>query len=433
MKKGRKHKHRHQRTRQPKRAAAGARGQRPAGLRRSPGRPQPIAVTAVARGRNGDAVRFALASLPLVFAAALLVPPDKQIWSRTPPVLATVPDIKMVPAAEPATLAVRTAGERVEAVPAPGLLSVTGRVPMVPASNAGAHTTIGTAQPPNAITLHAGTEVALIATAPEALNRSSTPAAALINATAPPLTSVLAEEVGPASLTSMCSLRSPPDLQLAATQATAMPRSPPETFPMTVPLGLRIARAARAQTSDLVIYNDRYFGLAYPLGDVPALYGVCTDVVVRALRAAGIDLQVLVRQARLGRGDASIDHRRTEVLRRYFERTGYGLPVTNLPEDYAAGDIVTYLRPQNPRVQSHIAVVSDVIGPSGRPMIVHNRGWGPQLEDALFADQISGHFRLHVSPPADAGGTPSAAAPASRPRPVRTIARSRPVKSAPVF
>ena len=69
-----------------------------------------------------------------------------------------------------------------------------------------------------------------------------------------------------------------------------------------------------AQTNDLVVYSDKYRQIAFPMGDVPPLYGVCTDVVVRAYRALGIDLQVLVHKARLGTGDTSIDHRRTNTL-----------------------------------------------------------------------------------------------------------------------
>jgi uncharacterized protein YijF (DUF1287 family) len=157
--------------------------------------------------------------------------------------------------------------------------------------------------------------------------------------------------------------------------------------------GVHLAAAARAQLDNFVVYNDRYQQLAYPMGDVPEMFGVCTDVVVRAYRALGVDLQVLVHEARVGSGDTSIDHRRTEVLRRFFAAYGEQLAVTSFPEDYRPGDIVTYYRPQNRSSRSHIAIVSDVIAPSGRPMIVHNRGWGPQMEDALFVDQITGHYR----------------------------------------
>lgn len=161
----------------------------------------------------------------------------------------------------------------------------------------------------------------------------------------------------------------------------------------TEQFGSRIAAAALAQTDDFVIYNDKYRRIAFPMGDVSPLFGVCTDVVIRAYRSAGVDLQELVHRARLG-GDTSIDHRRTETLRRFFATHGQSLPVTSFAEDYVPGDIVTYHRPQNRRSRSHIAVVSDKIAPSGRPLIIHNRGWGPQAEDALFVDQITGHYRF---------------------------------------
>ncbi len=157
--------------------------------------------------------------------------------------------------------------------------------------------------------------------------------------------------------------------------------------------GRKLARAARTQTRDLVIYTDKYQTISFPLGDVPPMYGVCTDVVIRAYRALGIDLQVLVHKARLGTGDPSIDHRRTKTLRRFFARHGVSIPVTEFPEDYQPGDIVTYHQPLGRGSQLHIAIVSDVIAASGRPMIVHNRGWGPQIEDALFFNKVTGHYR----------------------------------------
>ena len=166
----------------------------------------------------------------------------------------------------------------------------------------------------------------------------------------------------------------------------------PEAF------GLRLARAAESQAAEaqaqsVVIYDDAYRSISYPMGDVHSMFGVCTDVVVRAYRALGIDLQALVHQTRSGRGDRNIDHRRTEVLRRFLATHGESLPISPFAEDYRPGDIVTYYRPQNRGSRSHIAVVSTEIAPSGRPMIVHNRGWGPQLEDALFVDRITGHYR----------------------------------------
>jgi len=181
--------------------------------------------------------------------------------------------------------------------------------------------------------------------------------------------------------------------------AAASMNKPPQSMPSTgfdaTSFGQRLAMAARAQTRDLVVYSDRYRQISFPMGDVPRFYGVCTDVVIRAYRALGVDLQVLVHEAGIGTGDTSIDHRRTKTLRRFFKRYGEERPITNFAEDYLPGDIVTYYRASGRSSQTHIAIVSDVIAPSGRPMIVHNRGWGPQLEDALFASNVTGHYRFH--------------------------------------
>jgi uncharacterized protein YijF (DUF1287 family) len=172
----------------------------------------------------------------------------------------------------------------------------------------------------------------------------------------------------------------------------------PDTVPNTsAAFGRALAAAARAQLDDFVIYNPRYVTLAYPRGDTQPLYGVCTDVVVRAYRAFGIDFQELIHTSRLGRGDPSIDHRRVEVVRKFLERHGTSFEISEFPEDYLPGDIVTYQRPYGRVSQHHIAIIADRLAPSGRPMIVHNRGWGPQLEDALFADRITGHYRFALA------------------------------------
>jgi uncharacterized protein YijF (DUF1287 family) len=186
-----------------------------------------------------------------------------------------------------------------------------------------------------------------------------------------------------------------------ATHARTASALPVAAFPMSPgdsDFGIRLAKAAEQQVEGFVIYDDEYRTISYPMGDVNRLYGVCTDVVVRAYRALGLDLQVLVRQARAGRGDPSIDHRRTDVLRRFFATQGKTLPITSFPEDYLPGDIVTYHRTQSRGARGHIAIVSSVIAPSGRPMIVHNRAWGPQLEDALFVNPITGHYRYTGGP-----------------------------------
>lgn len=173
----------------------------------------------------------------------------------------------------------------------------------------------------------------------------------------------------------------------AARRVAPLRTDMPEAF------GAALAAAAKTQVSEFVIYSARYQSMAYPMGDVIPLQGACTDVVVRAYRALGYDLQEMVQRAHVGGGDANIEHRRTETLRRFFQARGEVLPITEFGEDYKPGDIVTYYRPFSRVSRGHIAIVSDVIGPNGRPMIIHNRGYGAQLEDALFVDRITGHYR----------------------------------------
>jgi uncharacterized protein YijF (DUF1287 family) len=182
----------------------------------------------------------------------------------------------------------------------------------------------------------------------------------------------------------------------------------------TVPpqaVGAAIAAAAYEQTKDLVIYSATYRRIGFPMGDLPSLYGACSDVIIRAYRTIGLDLQELVQRARSVRGDSNIDHRRTETLRKFFARYGESITPTAFPEDYRPGDIVTYHRPFSRVSRAHIAIVSDVRAPTGRFMIAHNRGWGPQLEDALFVDRITGHYRFDGTrlPPTALGAMAAAA------------------------
>lgn len=163
--------------------------------------------------------------------------------------------------------------------------------------------------------------------------------------------------------------------------------------------------AAIAQTQDNVTYNGTYFKIAYPMGDVPAQYGVCTDVIIRAYRKLGIDLQELVHKDMRGnfslypakknwgqtKTDTNIDHRRVPNLQTFFTRHGKKLIASSKPQDYQAGDLVTWMLPGN---LPHIGIVTDQLSTDGqRPLIVHNIGAGPKLDDMLFDYTISGHYR----------------------------------------
>ncbi len=152
-----------------------------------------------------------------------------------------------------------------------------------------------------------------------------------------------------------------------------------------------------------VAYDPAYRTIPYPMGDVPTGTGVCTDEVIRAYRTVGIDLQRLVhedmrasfaaypRNWGLKRPDRNIDHRRVPNLQVFFTRHGTSLPVTSSGRDYAPGAIVTWDLGGN---VPHIGIVTDRRSADGaRPLIVHNIGAGPRLEDILFAYRITGHYR----------------------------------------
>jgi uncharacterized protein YijF (DUF1287 family) len=167
----------------------------------------------------------------------------------------------------------------------------------------------------------------------------------------------------------------------------------------------QLISAALAQTQSHVRYNGTYFKIAYPNGDVPAEFGVCTDVVIRAYRKLNIDLQQLVHEdiresfalypAKRNWGqtkpDTNIDHRRVPNLQTFFTRYGKALPVTAIGDDYKPGDLVTWMVSGN---LPHIGIVVDKKSEDGeRPLIVHNIGAGPQLEDMLFEFKVTGHYR----------------------------------------
>lgn len=164
--------------------------------------------------------------------------------------------------------------------------------------------------------------------------------------------------------------------------------------------------AAYERLEHEVTYDGSYRSIPYPGGDVPGNIGVCTDVIIRTYRKIGVDLQKLVHEDMvpnfssypskriwgLTRPDKNIDHRRVPNLQVFFSRHGSKLPISDKPADFKAGDLVTWTLPGN---LPHIGIVSDKINPkSGNPMIVHNIGEGPKLEDMLFNYKITGRYRF---------------------------------------
>jgi uncharacterized protein YijF (DUF1287 family) len=194
----------------------------------------------------------------------------------------------------------------------------------------------------------------------------------------------------------------PVSLILAVALSTAAPaQSQRPAHAGTADVDTLVA-AAVEQTRHRVTYDGSYRVIAYPNGDVPATIGVCTDVIIRAYRAVGVDLQRLVHEDMrsafssypnlwgLQRPDRNIDHRRVPNLQTFFTRRNAALRRSRDAAAYEAGDLVTWMLPGN---LPHIGIVSSTRASSGRLMLVHNIGRGPQLEDVLFAYDVTGHYR----------------------------------------
>jgi len=167
----------------------------------------------------------------------------------------------------------------------------------------------------------------------------------------------------------------------------------------------RLVAAAIDRTHHIVRYDPAYVRIPYPNGDVPPDTGVCTDEIIRAYRAVGIDLQKEVhedmvrnfsaypnqRRWLLAHTDTNIDHRRVPNLMTFFARQGDPLTTSMQKEDYVPGDLVTWDLGGN---VPHIGMVVDrKSARTGRYLVVHNIGRGPQMEDALFNWKITGHYR----------------------------------------
>ena len=164
------------------------------------------------------------------------------------------------------------------------------------------------------------------------------------------------------------------------------------------------SKAHLKQTGITKNYDPNYIVIAYPNGDVPAETGVCSDVVIRAFRNAGVDLQKEIHEDmaknfplyptkwNLPKPDTNIDHRRVPNLKTFFDRKGKALSVTDKAENYKPGDVVSW--DLNGKGMTHIGIVSNIFNENtNRYSIIHNIGAGAKIEDVVFDWKITGHYR----------------------------------------
>ncbi len=168
-----------------------------------------------------------------------------------------------------------------------------------------------------------------------------------------------------------------------------------------------ILLGARQEAKNRTRYDAAYTAISYPGGDVTSDRGACTDVVVRAFRHAGIDLQQLIHEDMkknfslypqkwgLGGPDPNIDHRRVPNQACFFER--YGLPLTpeveGHLEEWQWGDVVYWRFPNG---RDHCGIISDRTNGDGIPLVIPNAGLAKE-EDCLLRWEITGHFRYPAS------------------------------------
>lgn len=168
-----------------------------------------------------------------------------------------------------------------------------------------------------------------------------------------------------------------------------------------------VVTRARVEVARVVRYSGQWTPVSgYPMGDIPHNQGACTDLVVRALRVIGLDLQQLVHEdikSALGaygieRADAQVDHRRVAILHTYFRRHLASLPIDpyEQTDSFEPGDIVFFGKSGRP---THVAIVSNRVGERGLPLILENGGPRPRESDTLDSATrpLVAHFRIgHV-------------------------------------
>jgi uncharacterized protein YijF (DUF1287 family) len=163
-----------------------------------------------------------------------------------------------------------------------------------------------------------------------------------------------------------------------------------------------VMTSAKNQIGQTVSYNPEYRYISYPMGDIEMTKGVCTDVIVRALRDVGMDLQQDIYEDKkenpqryrdlyyTNKLDTNIDHRRVRNMRAYFISQDY-----RVDGDFESGDIVVW-EPKDKEGEpiDHIGVCSNNFNNNGEPLMIHNSDSGVEEQDVLRAWKIVDHFRI---------------------------------------
>lgn len=173
-----------------------------------------------------------------------------------------------------------------------------------------------------------------------------------------------------------------------------------------IPNALDILIGAKKAALNGAKYQGGYKGMSYPGGDVPRTEGVCTDVLVRTVRNAGIDLQKELHEdieahrkayPMVKTPDPNIDQRRVRTLLPYFKRHWQKLGTDPKEKGavWAPGDVLFMDTMRDDRPE-HMGIVSDRLGPSGLPLVINNwtNGYHTQEMDLLDFVPVTHRFRV---------------------------------------
>lgn len=170
-----------------------------------------------------------------------------------------------------------------------------------------------------------------------------------------------------------------------------------EIQPHYSPFQQKVLAELRRQVEANIRYRDTY----YRRGEPPPNIGVCTDVILRAYRAAGVDLQAEVtadirahrNKYPLSRPDPNIDHRRCRNLIVFFRRHALTLPAEGAKADWQPGDVV-FWDTGNRGTVDHIGMTAGERDGNGDLAVVHHWPGLPVMEiSGLHGWTIRGHFR----------------------------------------
>ena len=158
-------------------------------------------------------------------------------------------------------------------------------------------------------------------------------------------------------------------------------------------------------------YQEGYERIPYPMGDVSRKIGVCTDVLVRAFRNAGWDLQKIMYKDMRARPKAyhlngkkpnrNIDHRRVRRLLVYFKKYYRALPIEFSPKQsgdqaWLPGDIV-FMDTLNKGRPTHVALVSGALGSDGEPLMINNWTYGYKTSEMSLRDSADYMYRFRLT------------------------------------